>query len=107
MDWHTNSMPLCEEPDTNECRNFIQNLNGTECPELNQYAYNGSFNDFDRLSFQVQIEKEEMPFTVTNLNTVHIGVFTYQPKHYDWITSTANLKSKCKDGREYLLDKDN
>ena len=40
-----------------ECKTFIQNLNGAGSPELNQDFHNGSFNYFDSLSFQVQIEK--------------------------------------------------
>ena len=84
----------------------IRNHNGTDSAELNQYACNGSFSYFDRLSFQLQIEKKQTPFTVTNLNTAHTGVFTYQPDECDWITGTANLKSRCKDDREYLSDKD-
>ena len=40
------------------------------------------------------------------MNTVHIGVFTYQSNKYDWITGTANLKSRCNYDQENLIDKD-
>ena len=40
------------------------------------------------------------------MNTVYIGLFTYQPNIDDDITSTANLKSRCKVGQEYVFDKD-
>ena len=55
----------------------IRNLNGTDSAELNQFCKNASLTFFGRLSFQVQIEKKHMPFTVSKLNTVHTGVFTY------------------------------
>ena len=73
---------------------------------MNQYFYNGSFICFDRLSFQVQNEKNQTPFTLNKLNTVHNGVFTYQPNNCDSIMNTAKAKSKCKDDQEYLMDKD-
>ena len=74
--------------------------------ESNQYSYNGSFTFFDRLSFWVQIEKKQTPSTVFKLNTVHTGVFTYQPKFYDCNTSSANSKLRRKDNQEHLNDKD-
>ena len=52
---------------------------------MNQYSYNGSATYFGRLSFQLQIEKKQMLFTVINLNTVHTGVFTYQAINFVWI----------------------
>ena len=73
--------------------------------EKNQFSYNGSSNHFDELSFPVQIEKKQTPFTVTNTNTIDNGVFTNQANNYDWITSTANSKSGYKDDQEYLIDK--
>ena len=60
-----------------------RNPNGTDSAELNQNSNNGSFAYFDKLTFQAQIEKKQTPFTVTKLNTVHAGVFTYQPNNYD------------------------
>ena len=84
----------------------IRNLNVAESAELNQYLYNGSFTYFIRLSFQVQTEKKKTQFTVTELNTVDTGVFTYQPNKYDWITSTANSKSSCEGDQEHFFHKD-
>ena len=90
-----------------DCKVVIRNLNGTDSTELNQYSYNDSVTHSDRLSFQVQIEKNQTPFTVTNLYTVHTGVFNYQPKNYDWIIIIiANSKSLCKVDNEYIFDKD-
>ena len=40
------------------------------------------------------------------MNTVHTGVFTYQPNNYEWSTSSANSKSRCKDDQQNLIDKD-
>ena len=90
MDSHTNSLPLPKELNPNDCKTIVRNLNGTDNAELNQYTYNGSFTYFDRLSFPVQIQKNQTLFTVTKLNTVHTGVFTYQPNTIDWFTSTGN-----------------
>ena len=63
------------------------------------------------MCFQVEIETRQTLFNKTKLNTVHIGVGTYQPTYqpnnYDWITSTANSKSGCKDDADYLIDIDN
>ena len=106
MDWHTNSMQLPKERDYNECDNFIRNLISTDSAELNQKFLNRNVTCFHRMRFQIQIEKKRTPFTVTVLDTVHTGVFTYQPKSYDWITSTANSKSRCKDDQENFFDKD-
>ena len=89
-----------------ECKKLIQNLNGKDSAELNQYFYNDSFTYFDKRTFQVQIEKKQRPFTVNKLNTLDIGVFIYQPNLYDWIASTANSKKRCKDDQEYGFDKD-
>ena len=58
-------------------------------------------------SFQVQFEKKQTPLTVTQLNTVHTVVISYQPSLYGWITNTANSKSRCRSDHEYLIDKDN
>ena len=38
LDWQTNSMPLPEQLDPNECKKFNRSLNGTEGAELNQYS---------------------------------------------------------------------
>ena len=40
------------------------------------------------------------------MNTVHTGVFTCQPKKYDWVTSIGMPKSRCKNDNEYLIDND-
>ena len=94
MNWHTNCKPLPEELDQNECKNNIQNISGTDSLLLNQYFYIGSFIYFDRLSFQVQIEKKQKLFTVTKLKTVHGGVITYQPKKYGLTTCFDSSKSR-------------
>ena len=56
--------------------------------EKNDVFIIDSFNFFDVLTSQVQIEKKPNPFTVTKLNAVLIGVFTYHPKYFDWITGS-------------------
>ena len=76
-------MPLPKELDPREYKNKIRKPYEPDNAELNQNSYNGSFTIFDTLSFQNQIKKKQMPFTVTKLNTVHTGVFTYQPNTYD------------------------
>ena len=48
-----------------------------------------------------------MPFTITKLNTVHTGVFIYQPKIDGWIVGPENSYAWCLDEKEYLIDKDN
>ena len=88
-------MPLLKELGPNERKKNFRNLNVTDSTELYQCFYNGFFANSERLSFHVQIEKKQMPFTVIKLNTVHTGVFCYQPNNYDWITSTKNSKSRC------------
>ena len=88
------SMPLPKQLEPTECKTSIQNPNGTDSTELNQHFYNSSLNYFDRLSFQVQIEKKQTSFTVTNLNTVLIGVFNYQTNNYDWNTSIESIQSR-------------
>ena len=90
----------------NKSKNINRNVNGTDRDELNQHSYNSSFTYFDTLGFQVQTEKTQTPITVSKLNTVHTGVFNYQPNNYDWITSAANSKSICKDDGKYLTDKE-
>ena len=90
----------------NECKNNIRNLNGTDSAKLNQFFYNASLTYSDRLSFQVEIEKRQWPFTVTKKNTVYTGLFTYQPMKYEWITGTSNSKLRCKDDADHLTDKD-
>ena len=99
-------MPVLEKLDPAECKFSFRNLNGLDSAEINQYSNKGAFTFFDRLTFEVQIEKRQTPFTVINLNTVNTGVFTYQPKNYDWITSTETLKSVCRVDNQYLIDKD-
>ena len=89
--------------DPNE--SIIQNLNGTDSAKLNQNSYNGFSTHFERMSFQVQTEMKQPPFTVTKKNTVHTGVFTRQPKNYDWINSTANSNSRCEEDQESFFDK--
>ena len=51
-------------------------------------------------------KRTQTPFTKTKINTVHIGVFTHQPNIFNWNTSIANSKSRCKDDAKYLIDKD-
>ena len=65
LDCHTNSKPLPTELNPNENKKPIRNLSATVSVELNQYSYNGSFSYFEGLSFQVQIEKKQRPFTLT------------------------------------------
>ena len=77
MDWHNNSKRLPKELHLKECKTDMPNFSGTNIAELKQSFYNGSFKYFGRMGFQVQIEKKQTPFTVTKLNTVHTGVFTY------------------------------
>ena len=75
-------------------------------PELIQFFRNGLVTCFDKLSFQILNEKQQTPFTVTSkLNTVHLGVFTYQQNIIDWNTSIANSISRCLDDEIYLIDK--
>ena len=93
MGWHTNSLPLPKEPDPNESKIFIRNLDGTDWDELKQKSYNGSFGYLDRLSFQVQKETEQTPVTVIKLTTAHTDLFIYQPNNYDRITSSDKSKS--------------
>ena len=109
MGWHTISMPLPKELHPNEGRRNIRKFNRTDSAELNQNFCRGPFTYFDRLSFQVeseQVQTKPTSFTVTKLNAVRTGVFTYQPKFFDWITSTANRKSRYKDDKEYTFGKD-
>ena len=50
---------------------------------------------------------EKNPFTVTKLNTVDRGVFTYQLKTLNWIPeNNDNPYSRCCDKTEYLVDKE-
>ena len=65
----------------------VWNQNGTVSPEPTQFFYGGSLTCFERLSFQVQIEMKQTPFTGTKLDTVHTGGNTYQQKNYRWKTS--------------------
>ena len=99
-------MPCPNELDHIEGKKTIRNLNGTDSAELSQYTYKGSFTYFDRMRFQVQTEKKKTPFTVTEMNFVGTGVFTYQPNNYDWITSTENSKSSCEGDQEHFFHKD-
>ena len=59
-----------------------------------------------RLRFQAQIEKKQMLFTVTKLNTLQTGVFTYQPNKSDWIFGPDFSYSGCLVDRGYLIDID-
>ena len=63
-------MPLPIEMNPFECEKTIGEFNGTDEAELNYYSPNGSFSYFDRLSFQVQIEKTPTRFNATKPNTV-------------------------------------
>ena len=83
MDCQTNSLPSLKQLDPNESIKIIQNLNGTDSPELNKYFYYGSFACSERLSCQIQIEMKQVPFTPIKVNTVGNGLFTYQPNIYD------------------------
>ena len=78
-------MPLPKELNPKERRNVIRDFRVRDSSELNQYPCGSFFFYFDQLKFQVQIEKEQIPFTVAKLNAVYNGVFTYQTTKYDWI----------------------
>ena len=105
-DSNVNSLPQPKELEPNDRKNNNRNLNGTDSGNLNQYFYCGFSTDCDTLSFQVQIERTQTLFTVTKLNTVHINVFIYQPKFLIWITSFDASRSRLKESKEYLIDKD-
>ena len=77
-------MPNFIELDSNESKNFNRTFRGTNCTELNQNCYKGSFVYSDGLSFQIQNEKKRTHFSVTKLNTAPTGVFTYQQKNF-WL----------------------
>ena len=68
-------MPPPKELHPIECKDFIRNSNCTDSAELSHFGHDDPFIYFDSLSFQVQNEKKELPITVTQLNTVHLGVF--------------------------------
>ena len=89
-------MPLSKELATNECKNLIRNLNGTVSAEVIQSSYCDYSSYFDRLSFQVQIEKNTNVLHCNQVNTVCTGVFTYKTNSYNWTAITANSKSRCK-----------
>ena len=59
---------------------------------------------FEKLSFQIQVEKKQTPFTVSKLNTLHKGVFTDQSINDGWITGPGISKSLCSDDHEHLVD---
>ena len=102
-------MTIPKELDPNECKHIIRFLNGTDISELNQYSCNGPFTYFtdQPISFQTEIERKQNPFTVTQLNTEHQSVFTYQPNIPDWIPEkNGNPHSRCSDEKEYLTDRD-
>ena len=99
-------MPLPEKLDPDYCEVNIGNFNGMDSAELDQHFYNGFCIFSDGLSFQVQIDKNQLSFTVTELNTVHFGVFTYQLYNYDWVVKTLLSKSRCKDDKIYRVDND-
>ena len=60
-------MPLSHKLDTNESKNIIRSLNGTDGAELKQTSYDDFSTKFDGLSFQVRKEKKRIRFTVTKL----------------------------------------
>ena len=94
MVWIGKSIPCHYQKklNPNESKNSFRNLYNTDNAELNQYFYNVYFRFFDRVIFQVEIGKKLTPFTVTQLNTVDAGLFSYQPSSYDRVTSTASPK---------------
>ena len=77
---------------------------GTDTADLNKFPSNLCFTFFDRVNFHVQNEKKQTPVTVTKLNTVHTGVFIYQPYSRDRITSTEKWTTKCNDDNDYPID---
>ena len=77
----------------------------TDSAELNCYSYKIYFTYFDRITFQVQVEKKQIPITVTKLNIVPTGVITYQHINYDWITGPENSNLQCGDYEEFFVDK--
>ena len=104
LDWYTFSMPLREKLEPNECKNNTPNVGGTDSAELYQFSDNGCFTWFNRLSFQVQIERKT--------GAIHCKLFEHctnwcVPSHqnnYDWITTTAKSKLRCKYDQESLID---
>ena len=50
---------------------------------MNQICFDASFTWFERLSVQLLIENQQIPFTVTKLNSVHTGLYTHQPDKKD------------------------
>ena len=87
-------MPTPKKLYPNDCKKTIRNPNGTDSAEMNQNSHNGSLIYFDRLSFYVQMEKKQNPFSVIKLNTKHADVFTYQTINYVWITDPKNSHSR-------------
>ena len=55
-------------------RKISQTQNRTASAELNQYCYNGYFTYFDRLSFQIQTEREKNAIHCNQKWTLHIVV---------------------------------
>ena len=98
-------MPLPKELNPIDCKNIIQNLDITDIAERNQCTRNGCFTYFDRLGFPVQKEKKHNPISVTNLNSVHTGVFVYKLFLSHWITGPEKSKSKRSDDEQGLTDK--
>ena len=99
-----NTLELPKVLDPIECKNLIRYLNATDSEELNNYKIQNSFSLLDDSNYQNKIERVQKPFTVTQLNTWHIGTFVFDENYPDWIVKfTKNSYSRCRSDREHLI----
>ena len=52
-------MPRPKKLDPNECRNLVENFNGTDSAELTQYPYNGSLLILTDCVFKFKLKRNK------------------------------------------------
>ena len=79
-------MPLPATLDPLECKNIIIiHLNGINNEILNNLQNNKTFTFLEDHDFQEELEQNQTPFLVYQLNKIYTGTFTFMPADKDCI----------------------
>ena len=105
-DYHKNTMERPLPLDPTECKLAIRHLNGNNNPQFNSYNYNNSFTFFDEIKKQQRLERYQLRFQITRLNTYHFCTFAYVHNSDLFLNMKYGPTNIWKDKQEYINEKD-
>ena len=105
-DYQINTMerPLTFDP--TECKLAIRHLHGTDNTQPNSYNNNRSFTFSHDIKKQQFLERYQLRFQITRLNTYHSGTFACVHNTDLVLNMKYGATNICEEKHEYIIEKD-